>query len=57
MPLLERPMDTAINRVVGNVEKCLSWRSDRQTAKTESSFLVCSGTAGIGKDMIILWYH
>ncbi|KAG0247163.1 hypothetical protein BG011_001931, partial [Mortierella polycephala] len=49
MPLQERPMDAAIDRVVENVGTCLSWRSDRLPAKAESSFLVCSGTAGIGK--------
>ncbi|KAI1290658.1 hypothetical protein EDD11_009120 [Mortierella claussenii] len=49
MPLLERPMDTAVNRVVDNVGTFESWKGDRQAAKTESSFLVCSGTAGIGK--------
>ncbi|KAG0272994.1 hypothetical protein BGZ96_005073, partial [Linnemannia gamsii] len=49
MPWQERPMDAAIDRVVENVGNCLSWRNDRQIAKAESSFLVCSGTAGIGK--------
>ncbi|KAG0208983.1 hypothetical protein B0O80DRAFT_496941 [Mortierella sp. GBAus27b] len=49
MPWQERPMAAAIDRVVRNVRTCLSWKIDRQIAKTESSFLVCSGTAGIGK--------
>ncbi|KAG0273467.1 hypothetical protein BGZ96_004838, partial [Linnemannia gamsii] len=49
MPWQERPMDAAIDRVVENVGTCLSWQNDQQPAKAESSFLVCSGTAGIGK--------
>ncbi|KAF9079916.1 hypothetical protein BGX23_002984, partial [Mortierella sp. AD031] len=49
MPWQERPMGAAIDRVVENVGTCLSWQNDRQIAKAESSFLVCSGTAGIGK--------
>lgn len=49
MPLQEGPMDTAIDRVVENVGTCLSWQEDRQVAKSQSSFLVCSGTAGTGK--------
>ncbi|KAF9900519.1 hypothetical protein EC991_007210 [Linnemannia zychae] len=49
MPWQERPFGAAIDRVVENLGTCLAWQTDRQTAKTESSFLVCSGTAGIGK--------
>ncbi|KAG0196341.1 hypothetical protein BGX33_001758 [Mortierella sp. NVP41] len=49
MPWQERPMDAAIDRVVENIGTCLSWQNDRRPAKAESSFLVCSGTAGIGK--------
>ncbi|KAG0332554.1 hypothetical protein BG000_009916, partial [Podila horticola] len=49
MPLLERPMDTAIDRVVENVKACSSSQKDRQDAKSLSTFLVCSGTAGTGK--------
>ncbi|KAG0357737.1 hypothetical protein BGX24_006147, partial [Mortierella sp. AD032] len=49
MPWQERPMDAAIDRVVENVSTCLSWQSDQLPAKAESSFLVCSGAAGIGK--------
>ncbi|OAQ29335.1 hypothetical protein K457DRAFT_155768 [Linnemannia elongata AG-77] len=49
MPWQERPMDATIDRVVENVGTCLSWQNDRRPAKAESSFLVCSGTAGIGK--------
>ncbi|KAG0212656.1 hypothetical protein BGX28_005852 [Mortierella sp. GBA30] len=49
MPWHERPMEAAIDRVVENVVTCLAWQKDLQVAKTESSFLVCSGTAGIGK--------
>ncbi|KAG0211855.1 hypothetical protein BGX28_007310 [Mortierella sp. GBA30] len=49
MPCQERPMDTAIDIVLRNVGTCLSWQENRRPAKAESSFLVCSGTAGIGK--------
>jgi hypothetical protein len=42
-------MDAAIDRVVENLDTCLSRQIDKKPAKTESSFLVCSGTAGIGK--------
>ncbi|KAF9536019.1 hypothetical protein EC957_000859, partial [Mortierella hygrophila] len=49
MPWQERPMDVAIDRVVQNVGTCQSWQNYRPPAKAESSFLVCSGTAGIGK--------
>ncbi|KAH7028519.1 hypothetical protein BKA57DRAFT_431333 [Linnemannia elongata] len=49
MPYQERPMDAAIDVVVRNIGTCLSWQKDRRPAKAESSFLVCSGTAGIGK--------
>ncbi|KAF9308335.1 hypothetical protein BGZ91_007853 [Linnemannia elongata] len=53
MPYQERPMDAAIDVVVRNIGTCLSWQKDRRPAKAESSFLVCSGTAGIGKDTVI----
>ncbi|KAF9536366.1 hypothetical protein EC957_011236, partial [Mortierella hygrophila] len=49
MPWQERPMDVAIDRVVTNVRTCQSWRNYESPAKAESTFLVCSGTAGIGK--------
>ncbi|KAF9180591.1 hypothetical protein BGZ51_006095 [Haplosporangium sp. Z 767] len=49
MPWQERPIGAAIDRVVKNVGICLSRQNDRRIAKAESSFLVCSGTAGIGK--------
>ncbi|KAF9318936.1 hypothetical protein BG006_003073 [Podila minutissima] len=49
MPWQERPMGEAIDIVLENVGTCLSSQPDRQNAKAESSFLVCSGTAGIGK--------
>ncbi|CAG8637471.1 10234_t:CDS:2, partial [Paraglomus occultum] len=49
MPLQERPMENAIGIVVGNVQGYLAWTGNKNVAKTESTFLVCSGTAGIGK--------
>ncbi|KAG0337508.1 hypothetical protein BG000_005333 [Podila horticola] len=49
MPLQEREMAKAIDVIVENVGACLKWEDGRQNAKVESSFLVCSGTAGIGK--------
>lgn len=50
MPYEERDTERAINRVVKNVVTCLSREPKRQPAKSESAFLVCSGTAGIGKN-------
>jgi len=50
MPMLERPLDAAVNRVVENVKICLNSHQDIQAANALSSFLVCSGTAGTGKD-------
>ncbi|GJJ77498.1 hypothetical protein EMPS_09857 [Entomortierella parvispora] len=49
MPMLERPLDKAANRVIKNVINCLDSQKDEQVAKALSSFLVCSGTAGTGK--------
>ncbi|KAG0014800.1 hypothetical protein BGZ81_000252 [Podila clonocystis] len=49
MPYLERDTEKAINRVVKNVTACLSREPTLQPAKSESAFLVCCGTAGIGK--------
>ncbi|KAK3817757.1 MAG: hypothetical protein J3Q66DRAFT_190071 [Benniella sp.] len=49
MPLQERSMDEAIDTVIENVISYSAWEEHGQVAKTESSFLVCSGTAGIGK--------
>lgn len=53
MPWQERPMGEAIDRVVANLKTCLSYQQNRKIAKAESSFLVCSGTAGIGNDILI----
>ncbi|KAG0012961.1 hypothetical protein BGZ81_001292 [Podila clonocystis] len=46
-------MGVAIDRVVENVGTCLSSQNNREIAKAESSFLVCSGTAGIGNGTLI----
>lgn len=53
MPWQERPMEAAIDIVVENVSKCVDSREDREFAKSLSSFLVCSGTAGIGENTLI----
>ncbi|KAF9433003.1 hypothetical protein BGZ76_010018, partial [Entomortierella beljakovae] len=47
MPLQERSMEKATGRVVENVGICLSSQKDNQAVKSMSSFLVCSGAAGI----------
>ncbi|GJJ68054.1 hypothetical protein EMPS_00400 [Entomortierella parvispora] len=49
MPLLERPFDKPVKRVVANVINCIGSKKDRPVANALSSFLVCSGAAGIGK--------
>ncbi|KAF9202904.1 hypothetical protein BGZ49_006976 [Haplosporangium sp. Z 27] len=49
MPLQERPMEETVDVVARNVAAYFEYQPTRQAAKTESSFPVSSGTAGIGK--------